>query len=146
LRGFEVKKDEQRQERRGLRRRGEGRRGGFVFMLVVTAMAVIGMMMFALTALSNTMLFESDTAYLEGCERDLVLSGLGWAEWNIRNRRREVSETTIELDVGDMGIEGASLSVAVGVRGGQEAEVEVKTLCSHRRRTLRHSEKYRIRL
>ncbi|MHC4665798.1 MAG: hypothetical protein ACYS9T_07560 [Planctomycetota bacterium] len=141
-----MKTNERQQKRRALRWRGEGRRGGFVFILVVTAMAVIGTMMLALTALSNTMLFESDTAYLQASERDLALSGLGWAEWNIKNRRKEVSERTTELDVGDMGIDGASLSVSIGVPGGQEVEVQVKTMCSHRRRTLRHSEKYRIKL
>jgi hypothetical protein len=129
-----------------LRRRRGRRRGGFVLILVVTAIAVMGTMMFALTGLSNTMLFESDTAYLEACERDLAASGLAWAKWDIRSRRREVSEAAIELDVADMGIDGASLSVTVGVPMGQGAEVQVKSQCSCRRRILRRSEKYRIKL
>jgi hypothetical protein len=52
------------------------RQKGFALVLVITAMAVIGLEMYVLTGGSNTMLFQSDTAYLEACKRNLITSGL----------------------------------------------------------------------
>ncbi len=82
------------------------RQKGFVLILVITAMAVIGLEMYVLTGGANTMLFQSDTAYLKACKRNLVTSGLAWAKQNIRNNNRETFEKTVELDVSKMNIRG----------------------------------------
>ena len=52
---------------------------GFVMILVIMALAAIGVVMFVLTDDANTMIFESDTAYLRATQRNLTASALAWA-------------------------------------------------------------------
>jgi len=87
------------------------RQKGFALVLVITAMAIIGLEMHVLTSGANTMLFQSDTAYLEACKRNLIMSGLAWAKRNVRNNNKETFEKAVELDVSKMNIRDASLIV-----------------------------------
>ena len=102
--------------------------------------------MFALTGVSNTMMSQSDTAYLHACERNLRASGLAWAERNIKNESREIFDRTIELDVTYMDIRGLTLAVTIGTPKNKEVEVLINSSVSRGRRTLRHKDKYRIEL
>jgi len=119
---------------------------GFVLILVVTVIAAIGVEMFVLTGLAKTMLFESNTAYLQAVERSLTASGLAWAERNVKNQSREILNKTVELDVTNMNIYSSTLTVTVGVPTDKEAEVQINTSCSCGRRTFRQDNKYRIEL
>ncbi|MCH7558582.1 MAG: hypothetical protein IIB56_14145 [Planctomycetes bacterium] len=135
------------------------RQKGFVLILVITAMAIIGLDMYVLTGGANTMLFQSDTAYLKACKRNLITSGLAWAKQNIRNNSRENFEKTVELDVSKMpsnagfrlkpavgGIRGSTLIVTISIQTGEEPQVQIKTRVSRGRRTFRGDGKYKIRL
>jgi hypothetical protein len=122
------------------------RQNGFILILVVVAIALIAAMMTVLTGSANKILFQSDTAYLQACRRNLVTSGLTWAKRNIKNQSEEMFNRTIELDVTSMSISGATLSVNIDIPKDQEAEVQINTSCSRVRRILRHNEKYRIGL
>ncbi len=146
MKGSEVKMKKPRQK-------------GFVLILVITAMAIIGLEMHVLTGGANTMLFQSDTAYLKACERNLITSGLAWAKQNIRNKSRETFEKTVELDVSKMpgnagfrskpdvgGIRGSTLIVTISVPTGEEPQAQINTRVSRGRRTFRGDGKYKIRL
>lgn len=122
------------------------RRNGFVVIIAVVVIALIGAQMLILTSVGNTMLFESDTAHLRALERNLVASGLAWAGQNTKNISKEPFEQTTELDVANMGVYGASLSVTVGAATEKEAQVQISASCSRKRRTVRHREKYVIEL
>lgn len=122
------------------------RQNGFVLILVVVAIALIGAEMIVLTDSANKILFQSDTAYLQACQRNLVISGLAWAKRNIKDEGKETFNRSIELDVNSMSIHGATLSVNIGTPKDEETEVQINTSCSHDRRTLRQNDKYRIRL
>lgn len=122
------------------------RQKGFVLILVVTIMVLIGAEMFVLTGLANTMLFESNTAHLQAIKRNLTASGLAWAKRNIKNQRSETFNRTIDLDVTNMYNQRVSLSVTIGVPRDKKTEVQINTLCSRRRRTLSRSAKYHIEL
>jgi type II secretory pathway component PulK len=122
------------------------RQNGFVLILVVVAIAVIGAEMIALTGSANKILFQSETAYLRACERNLVTSGLAWAKRNIKNEDKETFDRPIELDVASLSIHGATLNVKIVAPKDEEAEVQIKTSCSRDRLTLRHNDKYRIGL
>lgn len=122
------------------------RQNGFILIFVVVAIALIGVMMTVLTTSANKIMFQSDTAYLQACERNLVTSGLAWAKRNIKNESRENYNRTIELDVTSMKISGVTLSVNIATPKDNETEVQINTSCSRIRRTLRHDEKYRIGL
>ena len=125
---------------------GKPRRNGFVLILVIIVMALIGVVMFVLTEGANTMLFQSNRAYLEAVERNLIASSLTWAKQNIESQKAEIFKRTIDLDIADLDIQDATLSVVVVPARGKEAEVEVSTSCSRGRRTLRHHDKYKIRV
>ena len=122
------------------------RQNGFVLVLVITVIAVVGAEMFVLTGMANTILFQSDIAYLEVVERNLVASGLAWASRNIKNQSKETFNKTIELDVTDMDIRRSTLAVIIAMPKDKEAEVQIDASCGHGRRTLSHSNKYHIEL
>ena len=121
-------------------------RNGFVLVLVITVIAVIGIQMFALAGMANTMQFQSHTAYLRACERNLLASGLGWAKQNIQNEAGEIIDKTIKLDVSRMNIRGSALGVTIGTQSDGEAEVRVNSSCTRGRQTLKGDGRYRIEL
>lgn len=124
----------------------EPRQNGFVVILAVTAIAVIGMAMFALAGIANTMQFQSNTAYLNACERNLLSSGLVWARQNVQNNAGENFNKMIQLDVSRMNIRASVLDVTISIPSDKEAEVLVNTSCSRGRQTLKGGGKYRIEL
>jgi len=117
-----------------------------VLVLVITAIGLIGAEMFVLGGMANTIMFQSDIAYLEAVERNLVASGLAWAKQNIKNQSKETFNKTIELELTDMDIRRSTLAVIVATPGDKETEVQIDTSCGHSRHTLRHSDKYHIGL
>jgi len=121
------------------------RQKGFVMILVITTIALIGIVMFVLTEDAKTMIFQSDMAYLEAVERNLAASGLVWAKQNVENGAEEIFNKTIELDITDMHVRNAALSVVIGIAENKEVELELSTSCSRGRRTLRHHDKYKIK-
>ncbi|HUV63058.1 MAG TPA: hypothetical protein VMW24_04115 [Sedimentisphaerales bacterium] len=122
------------------------RRNGFVLILVITAMAVIGIEMFALAGVANTMQFQSHTAYLQACRRNLTASGLAWARQNIPNKTGESARQAIKLDVSVMNIRGSDLDLTISRPSDEQAEVLIETSCSRGRQTLRGESKYKISL
>ena len=122
------------------------RQHGFVLILVIMAIILIGIEMFALSDIANTMQFQSQNAYLKACERNLLASGLLWAKENIRNKSSETFDKTIQLDVSKMNIRDSALDVTINIASGKEAEVQINTSCSRGRQTLRDTGRYRIEL
>jgi hypothetical protein len=120
------------------------KQNGFVLILVIVAIAVIGVQMSVLAGIANTMQFQSQNAYLKACERNLLASGLVWARENTRNKSSEVFDKTIQLDVSKLNIRDSALDVTINIASDEEAEVQIDTLCSRSRQTLRETGKYRI--
>ena len=114
--------------------------------LVITAIALVGVIMFALTTSANDLQFQSNRAYLQAVERNLTASGLAWAQQHIRNGKTGISETPTSLDVSDLNVRGSSLAVTVGTPGDEEVEVEISTSCTRGRQTRQHADKYRVKL
>jgi hypothetical protein len=157
LKGSELKMKKPRQKGsvRSVRQLHSNQRrpDGFALVLVITAMAVIGLEMHVLTSGANTMLFQADTAYLEACKRNLVTSGLAWAKRNIRNNNRDTFEKTVELDVSKIfyrsdssRIRVSSLIVTISVPTDKEPQAQINVSCSRGRRTFKHDGKHKIRL
>ena len=122
------------------------RRKGVALILAIIAMAIIGFEMHVLTSGANTMLFQSDRAYLEACIRNLITSGLAWAKRNIQNNSTENYEKNIELDVVKLNIKDSSLIVNINVPINQEPQAQINVSCSRSRRTLKSDQKYQISL
>jgi hypothetical protein len=122
------------------------RQKGVALVLAITAMAIIGLEMHVLSSGANTMLFQSDRAYLEACKRNLITSGQAWAKRNIKNNSTEYFEKSVELDVGGFNISDSSLIVTINTPTGKEPQAQINVSCSRSRRTLKSEEKYQIRL
>jgi hypothetical protein len=117
---------------------------GFVMILVITMIALIGVVMFVLTEDAKTIMFQSDTAYLEAVERNLAASGLAWAKKNVKNEKKKIFNKTINLNISDMNIRNANLSIAIGSAENNKVEVELTSSCGRARRTFSHHDKYKI--
>ena len=117
---------------------------GFVLILVIIAIAIIGIDMFVLADIANTMQFQSQNAYLKACRRNLLASGLLWANENTREKSSEIFDKTIQLDVSKMNIRDSALDVTMSIASDEEAEVQINTSCSRGRQTLKGAGKYRI--
>jgi hypothetical protein len=122
------------------------RNKGFVLVLVITAIALIGVIMFVLTTSANDLQFQSNRAYLQAVEHNLTASGLAWAKRHIGNGKTGISDGPTSLDVSDLNVRGSSLAVTVGTPGDEEVEVEISTSCTRGRQTRRHADKYRVKL
>jgi len=122
------------------------RQNGFVLVLVIVAIAVIGIQMAVLGDIVNTMQFQSQNAYLKASERNLLASGLVWAKENVREKSSEIFDKTIQLDVSGLNIRESALNVKISIASDEAAEVQVDTSCSRSRQTLRETGKYRIEL
>ena len=117
-----------------------------MLVLVIVAIAVIGIQMSVLGNIANTMQFQSQNAYLKACERNLLASGLVWAKENVREKGSEISGKTIQLDVSGLNIRESALDVTINIASDEAAEVQINTSCSRSRQTLRETGKYRIEL
>jgi hypothetical protein len=119
---------------------------GFLLTLVIVALAMLGTIMAVLTAGANTILFHADTAYLQAVERNLVASGLAWAQNRLSAGAETVIDKPFELDTGAIGAPNATLNVRILNVQGNTASVRVETSCRKGRRTLDTSCDYTINL
>ena len=122
------------------------RKNGFVLIIVIMVIGLIGIEMFVLTGVSNTILFQSDTDYLQALQRNLVASGLAWAEQQVKSQSKENLDRTIRLDVTETDIRGSTLAVFIRIPADREPQVQINASCTRARRTLSHDERYRIEL
>jgi hypothetical protein len=122
------------------------RQNGFVLLLVIIAIAMVGAASYVLAGGTNTMLFQSDTVYLQACERNLRASGLAWAKQNIKNRNQGSFNKMIELDTANLGIRSSSLNVFISISQDKQAEVRINTSCSRASRTFKRNNRYIIEL
>ena len=118
---------------------------GFVLILVIMLIGLIGIIVSVLTEASNTMVFQSNKTYLRACERNLIASGLAWSKINLQKESGDISGKMIELDVTDMNIRGSSLTVNTGSPAQTQPHVQIRTSCSRGRQTLRSDRTYTIR-
>jgi hypothetical protein len=124
----------------------EPRQKGIALILVITAMAIIGLEMHVLSGGSNTMLHQSNRIYLQACKRNLTASGLAWAKQNIRNNNTDVFGKRMELDASALNIKDSGLTVTVSTAPDKAAQAQINASCSRSGRTLRSNKKYEIEL
>jgi len=122
------------------------RQNGFVTVLAITAIALIGVEILVLTAGSNAILFQSNAAYLDACERNLVAGGLAWVEQNVKNENIKSFNKTVELNTADMNIRKSTLSVTIARPADKQAEVQINASYGWGRQILKLNDKYQIEL
>ncbi len=124
----------------------KARQNGFVLMLIIVAITLIGVYMFVLTGDMGTILFQTNSAYLEASQENLVASGLAWSEKNVRDKNKESFDKTIELDVNEISLCRTSMSVTIDTQKARQAGVQINTRCSRGRRSISYAGKYQIAL
>ncbi|MDT8303071.1 MAG: type II secretion system protein [Sedimentisphaerales bacterium] len=119
---------------------------GFALVLVIVAMAIIGLEMHVLSSGANTMMYQSNRAYLEACKRNLISSGQAWAKQNIRNNNVDIFEKSVELDIGKLNMKDSSLTVTITIPPDKEPQAQINTSCSRSRQTFKSDKIYQIKL
>ena len=122
------------------------KKNGFILVIVIVTIALMGAEMFVLTGGSNAILFQANTAYLQAAERNLTASGLAWAEKNIRDGGQESFDKSVKLDITDMDIRRSALSITINMRKNEKTGVQIDATVSRGRQTLRRNKKYPIEL
>ncbi|MCJ7779158.1 MAG: hypothetical protein MUP16_12710 [Sedimentisphaerales bacterium] len=122
------------------------RQNGFVLLLVIIAIALVGAATCVLAGGANIMLFQSDTVYLQARERNLMASGLAWAKQNIKNRNQGSFNKMVELDTANLGIRDSSLNVFISFSHDKQEEVQINISCSRARQTFKRDNRYIIEL
>ncbi len=120
----------------------KSRQSGFVMLIVIVILALIGMYMIVLASDANILGFQADRAYLEACQQNLTASGLAWAKKNANTAM--TTSVAVELDTADMGIKKSALSVKLSVGEKGKSQVEIKTSCSKTRQRLSSVKKLAI--
>ena len=122
------------------------KQNGFVLLLVIAAITAIGVVMFILAVDSNTMIFQSDTAYLRAVQRNLTASALALAQHNVKNERTESFNKSVQLDVAGLNAGNAKLDVTIETQEGRKPQAQINTSATRKRRTIKSQNKYTIAL
>ena len=119
---------------------------GFVLLLLFTVIILLGVVMVLLSTASNTMMFQANKVYLQACERNLIFSGMNWAQLNIQKDNSQIINNTIELDVNDMNILRSSLNINTIGPGdpNEKYQVQITATCGRARLNLESDEIYTI--
>jgi len=117
---------------------------GFTLTLVIVALMLVGIVMFVLTGGANTMLFEADAVYLQAVERNLIASGLTWAQARVSGSADSRNTEPVELSTEALGLPNAKLTVRILEVQDGVAQVHVETLCHKGRHTLRTSRTFSV--
>jgi hypothetical protein len=118
------------------------RQNGFVLIIVMVILSLIGTYMIVLTNNANTLLFQADRAYLEACDQNLTASGLAWARQNIGSTK--TSTGVFELDAAAMNIRGAVIRIDVSAGKKGTSQVQISTSCSRARQSINFTRKFVI--
>jgi hypothetical protein len=120
------------------------KRKGFVLIVVIMTLSLMGAMLVVLGNASRNLLFETNAAYLDACTRNLSASGLAWAKYNIKNRDKNLLSGRIPLDVNDMKMPTATLTLDAEMRLEDKADITVHTFASRGRQHMRKETTYLI--
>ena len=121
-------------------------RNGYVIILAVTAIALVGAALFVLAGLANSLLFDANQACLEACNRNLAASALAWAQHN-RNKITASSKTEqIQLDVSYLDIPDGDLRITLLEPKEKSPRLQIDTECSREGMKLKRSDSYLITL
>jgi hypothetical protein len=119
---------------------------GFLLTFAIVALALMSTIMFVLAGGANAMLFHANTAYLQAVERNLIASGLAWAQATISTKGAAAVGEPVELNTGAFDAPNAGLTVKITQVQADRATVRIATSCTKGRRTLRTARDYVIDL
>jgi hypothetical protein len=110
---------------------------GFVLLTVIVMLAFVGVLLFVIGKVASKITFQTNKAFLEAVEQNLISSGMAWAKHN--NTKENVK--TVELDASSIAPGNAQLSVTVE----NHSQVSITTACSRGVESLKHSKRYEVK-
>lgn len=117
----------------------QAKQNGFTMCVVVLLIWFFGMALFVLSAVSRSMLLETNGAMLEAASRNLESSGQAWVRQNEEMLKGREKGFAVKLNVDDLGGRSALCEVAVGEVEGEDVSFTISTNCRKGRRTLERS-------
>jgi hypothetical protein len=117
-------------------------KNGFVLLVVIMILFLLASELFFLTGGSNKIAFQTNQAFLQAVEQNMIAGGLAWAGYNIKEGNIKNAGSEIQLDAGGLGIQNARLTAAIEKIAGKQAEVIINTSCDFGRYSLKSSKKY----
>ncbi len=119
-------------------------RNGYVIILSVVAIALVGAALLILAGLANSLLFDANQAHVQACNRNLVASALAWAQHN-RDRISDSSETErIQLDIHQLNIPDGDLRITLLEPRKESPKLQIHTECRREAMKLKRSDIYLI--
>jgi hypothetical protein len=115
-------------------------RDGSVLVLVIVALALMALVMFVLAEGANTMLFQADAAQCRAAQRNLVASGLAWAQSQVSRGDAVALNDPVELDSHFLSRRQATLVVRFLRISDGAVDARIETSCSKGRHTLAESQ------
>jgi hypothetical protein len=106
---------------------------------------IIGLMgaeLFVLTGSSNKITFQTNRAFLEAVEQNMISSSLAWAKYNIERGNIKKTEGEIQLDTAGIGARDTQLTITIEKIIHKQAQVTINTSCSFGGQCLKHNKKY----
>jgi hypothetical protein len=87
-------------------------------------------------SVASKITFQTNKAFLEAVEQNLISSGMAWAKHNITENIK-----TVELDASGIAPGNAQLSVTAE----EHSQVSITTTCSRGGESLKHSKRYEVK-
>jgi len=118
-------------------------RNGFIFYMVIAALALTGSAFLLLTRMSNEMAFHSDQMYFQLCRRNLSASAAAWTRLTAERLPQKLSSGSYHLDATDLQIPAGRISISTAPNQAAN-QVTIEVRCSGRKITV--SKEYNISL
>ena len=110
-------------------------RKGFVLILVLAVMGLFGSSLILLTAGTNNLRHQADSAYLSACQENLLASGMAWARHQVKTGGKALPSGATALDTTNWDSPGAELSIRSRAGEGGGLEIELHAVCKRGART-----------
>ncbi len=115
-------------------------RKGSTIVIALLALSLVATGLFLLGQGANTMMFNSNRAYVEACSRNLTASALAWAQQNRSTLAREGQQAEITLDVERLEVPNGHLGIILERPDAKSMKIEINTKCRRGRMAVERSQ------
>ncbi|MBN1456373.1 MAG: hypothetical protein JW912_00795 [Sedimentisphaerales bacterium] len=120
-------------------------RNGFVLMFVLLLLMLIGLAMTLLSSSARTMASESSTAKLRADCENILESCTAWIDVNSKKIKKQPKNTTMELNLNELGILTAVCNITVKDTNKNGTEIEINYSSSKGRMTMQKKLNYTVK-
>ena len=118
---------------------------GFVVIMTLSLVTLLGGALLIMTLSSKTLAFDANWAYYQACERNLAASGFAWADYQVLHLDKVLTVEPLNLDIESMQIPQGGLTISLADPNIAELTVEVKTTCGRESMLLHRVHKYSLK-